>query len=173
MSESIENIIIEEHQLFGNGHSMKFFDFLYKTFFLFFIIGLVIEVSTLTNSFIVDYKKDLTLFLSIWGNISTLITFGSLTVYNLVITSAIIKKDKQMFSALMLWRYPLATIILVVNYLIYISQYPDLSPIILPQTLSQSIIQMGIFVPIYIYLKKRMNKKYPADINQDLFKEHN
>ncbi len=171
MSESIDNIIIEEHELFGNGHSMKFFNFLYKTFFFFFIVGLVLEVSSLTNSFIVDYKKDLPLFLSIWGNLSTLFLFVVLIVYNLVMTSAIIKKDKQKFSVLMVWRYPLATLFLVINYFMYVLQYPELSTILLPQTVFQSFIQLVLFIPIFIYLRKRMNKKYPSDIHQDLFRQ--
>jgi len=172
MSESVENIIIEEHALFGNGHSMKFFNFLFRTYIFFFIAGTIMDVSTLINTYVTDYKRDTALFVSIWGNISTILFLLILIIYNIVVTKAIIDQDKQKFSILTLWRYPLSALFMVINYLLYVTQYPALSPLLLPQTLGLVMVQLAFFIPIYIYLKKRMNKKYPADINQDLFQQH-
>lgn len=169
MSESVENIIIEEHHLFGNGHSMKFFDFLFKTFIFFFAAGTTMELAGLVKTFTVNYKSDLSLFLSIWGNIGTLITFSIIVVINVLIVIAISKNDKQKFSTLVMWRYPIAAIGGAINYMLYVSQYPSLSSVLLPQTIYQVSLQIGIFIPISIYLRKRMNKKVPFDINQDLF----
>ena len=170
MSEAVENIIIEEHQLFGNGHSMKFFDFLFRTFMFFFIAGTAMELFGLVKTFTEDYKKNLSFFLSIWGNIGTLITFIIIIVINVLIIIATTKKDKQKFSTLIMWRYPIAAIGGAINYVLYVSQYPSLSSVLLPQTLYQVSLQIGIFIPISIYLRKRMNKKVPFEINQDLFK---
>jgi hypothetical protein len=172
MSGSVENIIIEEHQLFGNGHPMKFFNFLFKTFVFFFILGTLMDISTLAKTFVNDYKSNSELFFSIWGNMATIFFLLLIVVYNLVTTKAIIDKDKQKFSVLILWRYPISSVFLISNYLLYVHQYPVLGQLLLPQTIIQIAIQLSFFAPIYIYLKKRMNKKYPKDINQDLFQQH-
>lgn len=171
MSESIENIIIEEHQLFGNGHSMKFFNFLFKFFVFFFFLGTLMDASTIIKTYVTDYKSNSELFFSIWGNISTIIVLLIIIVYNIVTTKAIIDKDKQKFSVLFMWRYLLVSVSLLTNYLVYVAQYPALSQLLLPQTILQMAMQLAFFIPIYIYLKKRMNKKYPSDFNQDLFQQ--
>jgi hypothetical protein len=116
MSGSVENIIIEEHQLFGNGHPMKFFNFLFKTFVFFFILGTLMDISTLAKTFVNDYKSNSELFFSIWGNMATIFFLLLIVVYNLVTTKAIIDKDKQKFSVLILWRYPISSVFLKPSY---------------------------------------------------------
>jgi len=151
-----EEIILEVP--YGNGRSMKFFNLFYKYYVVWFFIGTFYTLNNIYSIIMNNYQGNYALFYSIRGNLVALF-FGFLGfILELMILRASLKKEPQRFSYLFLANYPLSISGQLIGFLFYIQQYPTLTNDYLNQLIPIILLQVMVFIPLFIYFKKRLKK---------------
>jgi len=148
---------IEVEPVFGNGHSLKFFNVMFKVLIYFNIPVLLLNLVNLYNVSL-SYGSA-SRFFSVYGNITTVIfqLVGAFLVIRLVIYS--VKNQAQEFAFLFIFVSPINLFGSILSLILYFSQYPEASSEFLTQSLPQIIVSIIIYIPIFIYLNKRLIKK--------------
>jgi hypothetical protein len=149
--------IREVEPVFGNGLSLKFFNVLFKVLIYFNIPALLLNAVNLYNVSL-SYGS-VSRFFSVYGNITTVLfqLLGAILIIRLVMYS--VKNQPQEFAYLFLFVSPINLFGSILSLVLYFSQYPAESSDFLVRSLPQIIVSILIYIPMFIYLKKRLIKK--------------
>jgi len=158
-----EEVIIEEaievEPVFGNGRSLKFFNALFRVLIYLDLIMLLKNIYDYYQLFIKGYNMDSVLFFSIYGNITTciILLIGLYIVIRLIIYS--VKNQAQEFAILYLWSTPISAVGVILSATLFLIQFPEQSLAVLNETIISLVLVVLIYIPIFIYLNKRLIKK--------------
>lgn len=102
---------------------------------------------------------DSVLFFSIYGNITTCIflLIGLYIVIRLIMYS--VKNQAQEFAILYLWSTPISAVGVILSATLFLIQFPEQSLAVLNETIISLVLVVLIYIPIFIYLNKRLIKK--------------
>ena len=156
-----EEVIIEEaievEPVFGNGHSLKFFNVLFKVLIFFNIPALLLNLNNLFEVY--QEYGSVSKFFSVYGNISSvLFQVVSIVMVALLINYSV-KNKAQEFAYLYLFVNPINVLGTILSLILYISQYPEATGELIGQSLIPLLIAILVYIPMFIYLKKRLIKK--------------
>jgi uncharacterized membrane protein len=149
--------ISEVEPIFGNGLSLKFFDVLFKVLVFFNIPAVLLNLKNLFDVY--QLYGDVSRFFSVYGNITTFI-FQFVSVFFVIrLIMYSVKNQAQEFAFLYLWVAPINVFGSILSLVLYISQYPQATSSLLSESVIPIITSIIIYIPIFIYLKKRLIKK--------------
>jgi hypothetical protein len=141
--------------VFGRGHSMVFFQWLYKYLPIFYALNIVFSLATLYHIFFNLYRGNVDLFLSIFANT----IYVNMRLANIILMMVIIglrwRNDQVNFARMFVYKHILQIVELVALFLAGGAQ------IGLVEGLTETFIRelffnLVVFIPIYRYFNKRI-----------------
>jgi len=157
--EIIIEEVIEAESVFGNGRSLKFFKVLFRFLIYMDFLVLLKNYNDYYAIYVFGYNSDPVLFFSVYGHISTVIflLIGLGIIVRLIIYS--LKNQAQEFAILYLWSTPISAVGVILSAILFLIQFPEQSLAVLNQTIISLVLVVLIYIPIFIYLNKRLIKK--------------
>lgn len=146
---------------FGNGYSLKYFNFLYAIFIPGMIIGLISNFTSQQMDFVGNYNSNSELYYSVTANRILMFSLFLNIIINLIITHFRMVGNKRLFSIWFLSRIGIDFFVGLFVYSSLKEQFPNNTSIIDfadSKIFTAFVIFLILFIPHFLYLYKRLKK---------------
>jgi hypothetical protein len=140
---------------FGNGLSLKYFNFLSAVYIPFVVLGTMANISSLYSLYVVTYDSNSELFYSVGGNGTTVLFLGVNIFMNLIVAYHRLVGNKKSFVNSFLLRMVVDLVGAFIIAGVYSSQFPDYSSDFYGSFIGSLFWFIVIFIPNSIYFSKR------------------